>query len=282
VTLFEYPLIQISFFLVLNILMIVYLCNKKPFKGFSDTCGQIFCEIILFLVIVSVFLMGLFDHAESYPMKAIKGLSKFIIILNFILLSECAILMLVNIGKMLYKGYQERQRKMVSPSDVDNLKKNKKISNEDSLVTTTTTTKFTRPAVASQNDLSLHNNSEYDNINGGHGSGSDIYDIGRGIGTGAGGRYYDTPFNHKKRANGLNFETNHNSTMKRYSQHMEDSFEHSESEIVPQQRGLNNYSRRLGNHHRIKMAILQGPRVEGNSRSGSKNQGASFFFNFFF
>ena len=109
-TLFEYPMIQISFLLVLNILMIVYLWNLKSFQEFTNTCGQMFCELTLFTVNICVFLLALFDHAEDYPLASIERLGKCIIVLNFILLFGSALLILVNIGKMLYQVYKNKKK----------------------------------------------------------------------------------------------------------------------------------------------------------------------------
>ena len=117
-TLFEYPMIQISLLFVLNVLMIVYIWSKKSFKEFTNTCGQLFCELVLFGANVCVFLLALFDHADSYPISSIKGLGKCIIIFNYVLLFGCAILLLFSLGKMLYQSYLERKKaQQVSPTD---------------------------------------------------------------------------------------------------------------------------------------------------------------------
>jgi len=131
-TLFEYPMIQISFLFVLNILMIVYLLTKKSFKEFTNTCGQFFCELVLFIANICVFLLALFDHADSYPISFIKGLSKCIIILNWILLFGCAILLLVNLLKTLYQSYLERRKPQQPPLSADKIFASAKFNRPDS------------------------------------------------------------------------------------------------------------------------------------------------------
>jgi len=109
-TLFEYPLIQISSLLVLNILMIVYLCWKRSFKKLSNTLGQIFCEVALLVAHICVFILALSDRIGSDPIIPIETLSKCIIIINFILLFGCTVLLIISLGKMLLQTYLERRK----------------------------------------------------------------------------------------------------------------------------------------------------------------------------
>jgi len=148
-TLFEYPMIQISFLIVLNLLMIVYLWNLKSFQEFTNTCDQMFCEIVLFIGNICVFILALFDHAEYYPVASIERLGKCIIVLNFVLLFGSALLILVSIGKMLYQAYKNKKKKSQQqtfqpPYQADNL---------------VTLTKFNRPSQSlNQSDQSFPTN----------------------------------------------------------------------------------------------------------------------------
>ena len=107
--LFEYPILQISLQLALNILMIVYLCWKRSFKELFNTLGQIFCEIALLVAHICVLILAIFDHNGSGS-NSIENVSKCIIIMNFILLFGCAALLIINLAKMLYKSFMERRK----------------------------------------------------------------------------------------------------------------------------------------------------------------------------
>jgi len=108
--LFEYPLLQIILLLTLNILMIIFLLAKRSFKDSLNIFGQFFCEFVLLIANVCMFVMCIFGAVGSKPLDAIEKLSKCVIILNIILLIGCVIFLVLSIGKIFYGVYQEKKK----------------------------------------------------------------------------------------------------------------------------------------------------------------------------
>jgi len=111
-TLFEYPLVQIILLLILNVGMIIFIFLKRSFKEVLDTCGQLFCELVLLIANICMLVMCIFDqNGESLEhLEAIERLSRCVIVINLILLIGCAVLLILGIGRMLWKMYQEKQK----------------------------------------------------------------------------------------------------------------------------------------------------------------------------
>jgi len=113
--LFEYPLFQILSLLTLTLGMIAFLFMKRSFKEMLNLIGQLFCEFILLLANICMFILCIFDQAGSEPLEAIKRLSKCVIALNLALLIGCAVFLLISVGRILYKMYQERKKEKNKP-----------------------------------------------------------------------------------------------------------------------------------------------------------------------
>lgn len=112
--LYKYPLLQISLLLVLNLGMLAYLLKRKPFKEIVNTCGQVFCELVLLVANISMLSLAISEENDSTNYSSIKGLSKCVIVLNWALLVGCAVLLLASVGKGFYKSYQEKKKAKTS------------------------------------------------------------------------------------------------------------------------------------------------------------------------
>jgi len=118
VTLFDYPMLQISLLVLINLGAGVFLLIKKPFTGLFSFFSQLFCEIILFIGLLCMLIMAKFDEVDSHPLDTMERLGKCVIVLNMILLIGSAALMIIGLLKGFYtacKGPKESSKVLLKP-----------------------------------------------------------------------------------------------------------------------------------------------------------------------
>jgi len=109
-TLFDYPVLQTTLLLILNIAMVVLQLTRNPFKETFNRWGEFFAEIVLVIAVSIMFVLSMLDYADSHPTNGIKKLSKCIIILNAVLLLGCSAIMVFSLGKAFYESYSKRHQ----------------------------------------------------------------------------------------------------------------------------------------------------------------------------
>ncbi len=95
---FEHPLAECILILILNLLLIAYLLFKSPFKEALDSAQQLFYEVIVILVSLSVLIMISMDSIHSKGNDIRNFLGRFVIGLNFCFNFG-------GLGFMLFKGF---------------------------------------------------------------------------------------------------------------------------------------------------------------------------------
>jgi len=109
-TLFDYPVLQTTLLLILNISMVVLQLARNPFKETFNRWGEFFAEIVLVIAVSIMFVLSMLDYADSHPTNGIERLSKCIIVLDGILLLGCGGIMLSSLGKSFYEIYKKGQQ----------------------------------------------------------------------------------------------------------------------------------------------------------------------------
>jgi len=146
-------LLQVLLLFALNFGMIAFISIKESFKELINTIGQIFCELVLLLANICVFILAIFGLTSSGSNEAIGQLSRCIIVLNFILLFGCAIFLVIGMGQMLIKSYQGRKKK-ASKKALSSVKFDRSVSNQSA-----------QTFVVVGNSQDSQNISEFDNNN---------------------------------------------------------------------------------------------------------------------
>jgi len=118
--LYDYPLMQTSYLVILDGAIILFLIFKKPFKTIEATLCQYYFEIITLLVHICTFILSMQDtfHAPSEAFKLI--LSTGIIYLNTALISGSIGFMFVEICKTIRKKIKIDKLKKLQEIPKDN------------------------------------------------------------------------------------------------------------------------------------------------------------------
>ena len=114
-TMFDHPLVECIFILVLNLAMVAYLLLLPPFKSTFDAAQQLFYEVVTLSVNVSVLILAIMDSIDSPDNPGFRSqIGRFIIIVNMVFNFGSLALMLVKAFQTfyeIYKAYKERKSK---------------------------------------------------------------------------------------------------------------------------------------------------------------------------
>jgi len=112
---FDHPLVECIFILVLNIAMVAYLLLLPPFKSAFDATQQLFYEVVTLSVNVSVLILAIMDSIDSPDDPGFRSqIGRFIIIVNMVFNFGSLAFMLVKAFQTfyeIYKAYKERKSK---------------------------------------------------------------------------------------------------------------------------------------------------------------------------
>ena len=132
-TLFENTLLQIIFIIILNILIIIYLVIKRPFRALFDEVQQFTYEIIIFCTVILELFGAILDKTYHDDSNLRTSLGSYLIALNLILNMIGLFYMslkLIFMAYDAYKAYQDKQKKAnrmqankVSPMELNTINK---------------------------------------------------------------------------------------------------------------------------------------------------------------
>ena len=103
-TLFEYPVLQTTLLTIMDVLMIIFLLIKKPFKGLQDTISQGFFEVVALTVHICTLILSIQEGSSE---KDMIRLSKIVIYLNTTLMIGTLGFMLLEISKTIRKKVKD-------------------------------------------------------------------------------------------------------------------------------------------------------------------------------
>ncbi len=114
-TLFEHPLTECVLILLMNIVMLLYLVIKKPFREVFAQVQQIVLELITFIVNVSVLILAILDKRQLEAFDQRKTIGKLLIIINMVFNFSIVFFMLFSLGSQGWEIYQDyKQRHQLS------------------------------------------------------------------------------------------------------------------------------------------------------------------------
>jgi len=130
-TMFEHPLVEISFILCLNIAMVIYLILKPPFKSVFDAAQQLFYEVVALAVNVSVLIMAIMDEIGSTGTDLRNSIGRFIIVVNFVFNFGSLAFMLVKVSESIRNIYQLYKEKRNRKKNIMKIKSLQRASDID-------------------------------------------------------------------------------------------------------------------------------------------------------
>jgi len=112
-TLFEHPLAQTIFILILNLAMVGFLIFCQPFKKLFSLFQQIFYEIVTLAINISVIILAAKDQAEETAYDLRQSTGKFIIVTNLVFNFTVIAFLIFGLYKTFKEAYQEYKAKKV-------------------------------------------------------------------------------------------------------------------------------------------------------------------------
>jgi len=127
-TLFEYPVLQSVFFMLMTFAMIVYLLIIRPFLKLINLIGQITLEILLFIYYICVLALAVKDSKEDVDVEGRERIGTVLIV--FSLLAQIFTLLFVLLKALLLakKMYMARNSQEKIGMDVEEEMKQDKTS----------------------------------------------------------------------------------------------------------------------------------------------------------
>jgi len=102
----DYPLVEASLYLAVNLAFAIFLVVKRPFEEFKNAAAQYFCEIIILITYSGVLALTIMDSNGTAAASSRENLEKAIVILGIILNIGGLIFQCIEIFGTIYEVYR--------------------------------------------------------------------------------------------------------------------------------------------------------------------------------